>query len=96
MDKDFFLIKDFAYLLQRNNVDIVTIQYTRNKELVTLSLEGKKVKTWEIPGCVSFCVTYIGVKLMDLKSFFIWMFFENVMVFWENGNTGAFGRCTNP
>lgn len=45
MDKDFFLIKDFAYLHQRNNVDIVTIQYTRNKELVTLSLEGKKVKT---------------------------------------------------
>lgn len=24
MDKDFFLIKDFAYLHQRNNVDIVT------------------------------------------------------------------------
>lgn len=67
--KIFFVIKDFAYLHQRNNVDIVTIQYIRNKELVTLSLEGKKVKTWEIPGCVSFFVTYIGVKLMDLKSF---------------------------
>lgn len=43
--KIFFVIKDFAYLHQRNNVDIVTIQYIRNKELVTLSLEGKKVKT---------------------------------------------------